>query len=64
MSQTLRPETQLQPIRLEVYSLDQQLHDAGLLGGEQLVPQWVQVLQRFADRRLRHLLPSPPATWL
>lgn len=53
MPKPLRPQSQLEPVRLEVNPLDQQLDDAGLLGGEQFLPKWVQPLQPLANHRLR-----------
>ena len=43
VAEPLCPELELEPVCLEVDALDQQLDDAGLLGGEELLPrtQWV-----------------------
>jgi len=40
-----RPQPQFDPIQLQVDRLNQQLDDARLLGGEQLVPQRIEPIE-------------------
>ena len=49
MGEALRPEVDVEPVGADVDPLDQQLDDARLLGGEQLVPERIEPLQRLAD---------------
>jgi hypothetical protein len=46
VSEPPRRQPQFEPVRLEVDPLDQQLHDPGLLCGEQLFPQRVERASR------------------
>ena len=44
-SEAVHPEPDVQPVRADVHALDQQRHDARLLGGEEFVPKRVELLQ-------------------
>ena len=41
----MHPEPDVHAVRADVHALDQLRHDARLLGGEEFVPQRVEVLQ-------------------
>ena len=47
-SQSIDAQPQVSAVRADVDALDEQLDDARLLGGEQLVPQRIEPLQRLA----------------
>ena len=66
MGEALGPEVYLQAIDTDIDPRHQQLDDAGLLGGEKLVPNWIQPLERLADVVLGQpfdLAIAPRATW-
>ena len=44
-AEAVHAEPDVQAVRADVNALDQQRHDAGLLGGEEFVPQRVELLQ-------------------
>jgi hypothetical protein len=46
---SINAEAQLKTVRLDLYTLDQELDDARLLCGEQIVPQRVEAEQCLAD---------------
>ncbi len=60
VAEPLCPDLELEPVRLEVDALDQQLDDADLLGGEEFLPEWIESLQRVSDRALRQFLDLRP----
>ena len=61
MSEPLRAQLELKPVRLQVDPLDQQLHDPGLLRGEQLLPQRVESVERASWRGMPAIV--KPLVW-
>ncbi len=65
MTQTLRPQPQFEAVRLEVDPLDQQLDDARLLGGEQLLLNGYSPIDAYmlcsvcADLRISSIVDVP-----
>lgn len=47
-AEAVHAQPDVQAIGADVHPLDQQSHDAGLLGGEKFVPQRVELLKRCA----------------
>ena len=58
-AEAIDAQPDVQPIRADVHPLDQQLHDARLLGGEQLVPERIEPLQRLAHLGLGDVVHLP-----
>ncbi len=44
-AKTIDAQSNVQPVRADIHALDQQRHDARLLGGEEFVPQRVELLE-------------------
>jgi putative transposase len=60
MAEPLCPQLELEPVRLEVDALDQQLDDAGLLGGEELLPERIEPLQGLPHQSFRQSIQLGP----
>ena len=62
--ETIDPNSQIDPVRMDFDPLDQKLQHPGLLGGEQFVPQRIKVLESLANVGLNQPLTlvagSPP----
>jgi hypothetical protein len=56
---TVRPQTHVRAVQPHVHPLDEQLHDPRVLGGEQLVPQRVE-LARVVRRSRQRLAQNEP----
>jgi phage terminase large subunit-like protein len=60
MGKALRSQAHVEGVGSDIDALDQQLDDAGLLGGKQFVPQGIQLLQSIAHRVFRQALDLRP----
>ena len=65
-AEAIDTEPDVEPIRAEIDALDQQRHDARLLGGEEFVPQRIELLQSGAGVGLGDVvgMGAPPSTCL